>query len=219
MIDCWKHCLSHDTRRHEDARWSSNSQIFWQNPLRQLPLLWTMIDFLSNITLHSINSGGDAQRWSYSHTAWWTCQVRALSHAPINCVIINVVYCILSMFCNVITCMDEPLMHPPIPQTQGRRRWSYTLHWWTCQVRAGSHAPINCVTQSLATSDVTQSCFQFPSPNNPHNPSLIEWKQTTGWLCSVKIEVHFRASHTLKKRKLSGLFQSWASNQDAFHQI
>ena len=58
----WLTTRSYITRRQEDARWS----IVWQNTLRQLPLLWTMIDFLSNTTPHSINSGEDARRWSYS---------------------------------------------------------------------------------------------------------------------------------------------------------
>ena len=63
----WLTTRSYITRRQEDARWS----MVWQNTLRQLPLLWTMIDFLMNTTLrlrspHSINSGEDARRWSYS---------------------------------------------------------------------------------------------------------------------------------------------------------
>ena len=65
MIDCWKH-YHQETRECAKVVQLTDGPIVCQNPLRKLPLLWTMIDFLSNTTLHSLNSGEDAQRWSYS---------------------------------------------------------------------------------------------------------------------------------------------------------
>ena len=60
LIDYSKLHISPGNKRMRDR------PIVWQNPFRQLPLLRRMIDFLINTTLHSINSGEDARRWSYS---------------------------------------------------------------------------------------------------------------------------------------------------------